>query len=211
MRTNSWLAILTVGQGLQLLQSEVHHSDLKDQLQKMDAAQAARDLVRDEKFDRAAAIAQRGQFAMWIQSPEGQTFDRWSRHAMIASQQLEDRQAAWEFAWYAQRQAEQGSLPPTNTTPSPPDRPWAHVPWHCELRGPQVHAVARQLDEFVSTAIQALPRPSELPPLSGLYFSYRIEDAERHQPLPPTARKLLEQFQVDDAQRVADLYAAGFR
>lgn len=211
MRTNTWLAILTVGQGLQVLQSQAHHADLKSQLQRMDSAQAERDQVRDKKFDRAAAIAQRGQFAMWIQSPEGQTFDRWSQHAVTASRQLEDRQAAWEFAWYAAHQAARETSPEATLTSFGASRPWDHYPWHRQLRGPQVHAVARQLDEFASSASEILPRPNELLPLTGVYFSHQPDEAERHTSLPQTVRELLKQFRADDELRVAALRADGFR
>lgn len=211
MRTNTWLAILTVGQGLQMLQSQAHHTDLKSQLRRMDSAQAERDQVRDKKFDRAAAIAQRGQFAMWIQSPEGQTFDRWSEHAVTASQQLEDRQSAWEFAWYATHQAARETS--SKATPAAFDtaRPWDHFPWHFQLRGPQVRTVARQLDEFASSVSEILPRPNELLPLTGVYFSHQPDEIERHQSLPRTVRELLEQFRIDDEERVAALRADGFR
>ena len=90
-------------------------------------------------------------------------------------------------------------------------RPWNHFPWHVKLRGPQVHAVAHQLDEFASSVSEILPRPHELLPLSGVYFSHQPNVIERHRSLPPAVRGLLEQFRADDEQRVAALRADGFR
>lgn len=61
--------------------------------------QAARDKERDERFAQAHEESQRGQFAMWIQTPDGQRFERWSHHALLASRDIDDRQVAWEIAW----------------------------------------------------------------------------------------------------------------
>lgn len=204
MRTNTWLA-------LQTLQAELHHAALRGQLNRINADQARRDQIRDEKFDRAAAIAQRGQFTMWIQSPEGQVFDRWATHASTASEQLEDRQAAWELAWYAEHLAALSSAPHDDPAPFGTNRPWDDFPWHSCLRGPQAPAVAQHINDFAERASETLPRPSELPPLAGLYFSHRIQDAEQQHPLPPSVRELLEAFHADDTQRVAALHADGFR
>lgn len=203
MRTNTWLAI-------QVVQAELNHFALRSQLNRIDAGQARRDQIRDEKFDRAAAIAQRGQFAMWLQSPEGQIFDRWTTHATTASQQLEDRQAAWELAWFAEHLAALSSAPHNDPPPFGTTRPWDDFPWHSHLQGPQVPAVAQQIDDFAARASETLPRPSELPPLAGLYFSYPVQDAEQQHPLPPAVRELLEAFHTDDVQRVAALHADGF-
>lgn len=50
-------------------------------------------------FAKAHAAAQQGQFAMWIPTPDGQRFERWSDHALEASRAIDDRQAAWDLAW----------------------------------------------------------------------------------------------------------------
>lgn len=204
MRTNTWLAI-------QVFQSELNHAALTRQLSHINADQARRDRIRDDKFARAAAIAQRGQFAMWLQSPEGQIFDRWATHATTASQQLEDRQTAWELAWYAEHLAALSSTPHDDTTPFGTNRPWDDFPWHSHLQGPQVLAVAQQINDYAERASETLPRPSELPPLAGLYFSYPVQDAEQQRPQPPAVRELLEAFHTDDIQHVAALHADGFR
>lgn len=202
MRTNTWLA-------LQIFQTEIHHTALMTQLDRISVEQARRDQIRDAKFDRAAAIAQRGQFTMWIQSPEGQVFDRWATHATTASQQLEDRQAAWEFAWFAEHQTALNSSPHGAPSPFGSDRPWDDFPWHRKLQGPQVSSIAQRIDDFAQRASEILPRPSELPPLAGLYFSFSVQDAEQHRQLPTSVRELLEAFHADDEHRVAALQADG--
>lgn len=60
---------------------------------------AARDRQRDEEFRHAASVANRGQFAMWIQSVEGQQYEKWARFAKLASEDIDDRVDAWEMAW----------------------------------------------------------------------------------------------------------------
>lgn len=211
MRTNTWLAILTVGQGLQMIQASGHHRELMGQLKQMDAAQAERDRVRDEKFDRAAAIAQRGQFAMWIQSPEGQIFERWAQHAIAASQQLEDRQTAWEFAWYAEQIAAWEADPEFGSAKFGSHRPWDDIRWHHQLEGPQVHAASRQLDLFAGRASELLPRPTDLFPLAGLYHTFDAAESQLDRPLPRALKDLIDRFREDDEARVSQLRADGFR
>lgn len=122
MRTNTWLGLIVFGQAVH---GHVAHRDAKlqrEQHAKIAAEQAARDRVRDEKFDSAMSGLHRGQFAMWVQTPDGERFEAWAQHALQASQALDDRQDAWELAWsevvrreeqqaqqqaQAQRQAEQ--------------------------------------------------------------------------------------------------------
>lgn len=216
MRTNTWLAIQTV-------QSEIHHHHLIGHLERAHAAQAERDRIRDEKFDRAALIAQRGQFAMWIQSPEGQIFDRWTTHASVASQEIEDRQSAWSMLMFAEYQSEfvgpnsatQGTSTETLTTSSTnspgEDYPWDTTPWHRHLIGPQVSVVSGMIDNFVQSASQTLPRPSDLIPLSGIYFSHSPDSFEPQRRLSSAASDLLERFHNDDSRRVESLRADGFR
>lgn len=84
MRTNTWLGIITLNQAAQTFQNE--------ELRK-------RDIARDAAFAKAHAAAQQGQFAMWIQTPDGQRFERWSHHALEVSRAIDDRQAAWDLAW----------------------------------------------------------------------------------------------------------------
>lgn len=88
MRTNTWLGLITLNQ-------------LGQQIQAGNIAreQKARDDARDEMFAKAQEAAQQGQFAMWIQTPDGKRFERWSRHALEASRAIDDRQAAWDLAW----------------------------------------------------------------------------------------------------------------
>lgn len=88
MRTNTWLAIITINQIT---------SDM--QARRLAQEQKTRDEARDAMFAKAHAAAQQGQFAMWIQTPDGQRFERWSHHALEASRAIDDRQAAWDLAW----------------------------------------------------------------------------------------------------------------
>lgn len=88
MRTNTWLAIISINQIL----SDVQARSLAQE-------QKTRDEARDAMFAKAHAAAQQGQFAMWIQTPDGQRFERWSHHALEASRAIDDRQAAWDLAW----------------------------------------------------------------------------------------------------------------
>lgn len=88
MRTNTWLGLIAINQSAQILQSSGHARK-----------QEARDKERDEKFAQAHEEARRGQFAMWIQSPDGQRFERWSHHALLTSRAIDDRQVAWDIAW----------------------------------------------------------------------------------------------------------------
>lgn len=84
MRTNTWLGLIALNQAVQTLQN--------DQMTK-------REIARDAAFAKAHAAAQQGQFAMWIQTADGQRFERWSHHALEASRAIDDRQAAWDLAW----------------------------------------------------------------------------------------------------------------
>lgn len=88
MRTNTWLGLIALNQVSQQLQAG-----------NIAREQKARDEERDEAFAKAHAAAQQGQFAMWVQSPDGQRFERWSEHALEASRAVDDRQAAWGLAW----------------------------------------------------------------------------------------------------------------
>lgn len=88
MRTNSWLGLIALGQMTQVLQAD-----------NIAREQRARDEARDAMFEKAAEAAQQGQFAMWIQTPDGQRFERWSYHALEASRAIDDRQVAWDLAW----------------------------------------------------------------------------------------------------------------
>lgn len=122
MRTNAWLGLIAFGQTVDRYVAQHDAKLQRDQLDRIAAEQAARDRVRDEKFDSAINGLHRGQFAMWIQTPDGERFETWAQHALQASQALDDRQDAWELAWSdvarreqervqqqaeAQRQAEQ--------------------------------------------------------------------------------------------------------
>lgn len=88
LRTNTWLGIIAVNQTGQYFQQKNIARD-----------QEARDKERDEKFAQAQEESRRGQFAMWIQTPDGQLFERWSHHALLASRAIDDRQVAWDLAW----------------------------------------------------------------------------------------------------------------
>lgn len=88
MRTNTWLSLIL------LQQVERSFYDTLDA-----KAQKERDEARDAMFAKAADAAQQGQFAMWVQTPDGQRFERWSHHALEASRAIDDRQAAWDLAW----------------------------------------------------------------------------------------------------------------
>lgn len=88
MRTNTWLGLVWLNQMTQVLQAD-----------NIAREQKARDEARDAMFAKAHEAAQQGQFAMWIQTPDGQRFERWSRHALEASRAIDDRQSAWALAW----------------------------------------------------------------------------------------------------------------
>lgn len=88
MRTNTWLGLITLNQVSQQLQAS-----------NIAREQKARDEARDEAFAKAHEAALQGQFAMWVQTPDGQRFERWSEHALEASRAIDDRQAAWDLAW----------------------------------------------------------------------------------------------------------------
>ncbi|MBM7501094.1 hypothetical protein JOD52_001934 [Brachybacterium muris] len=88
MRTNTWLGLIFLTQ-----------VDQKFQDRRIAKEQKARDEARDAMFAQAHAAAQQGQFAMWIQTPDGQRFERWSHHALEALRAIDDRQDAWELAW----------------------------------------------------------------------------------------------------------------
>lgn len=88
MRTNTWLGLIAINQSAQIIQSS-----------RLSREQEARDKERDEKFAQAQEESRRGQFAMWIQTPDGQLFERWSGHALLASRAIDDRQVAWDRAW----------------------------------------------------------------------------------------------------------------
>lgn len=88
MRTNTWLGLIAINQSAQIIQSN-----------RLAREQEARDKERDEKFAQAQEESRQGQFAMWIQTPDGQLFERWSRHALLASRAIDDRQIAWDLAW----------------------------------------------------------------------------------------------------------------
>jgi DNA segregation ATPase FtsK/SpoIIIE-like protein len=88
MRTNTWLGLIALNQMTQVLQAD-----------NIARAQKARDDERDAAFAKAQEAAQQGQFAMWIQTPDGQRFERWSHHALEASRAIDDRQIAWDLAW----------------------------------------------------------------------------------------------------------------
>ena len=88
MRTNTWLGLIFLNQMTQVLQAD-----------RIAHAQKVRDEARDAMFAKAHEAAQRGQFAMWIQTPDGQRFERWSQHALEASRAIDDRQVAWDLAW----------------------------------------------------------------------------------------------------------------
>lgn len=133
MRTNTWLGLILLGQQVDSFERTLdakrqrdQHDQIaaeeREQRNRIAAEQAARDRVRDEKFDSAMSGLRRGQFAMWVQTPDGERFEAWAQHALQASQALDDRQDAWELAWsdvarreeeraqrqaQAQRQAEQ--------------------------------------------------------------------------------------------------------
>lgn len=66
---------------------------------RIEGRQIARDRARNEAFRRGTDITHRGQFAMWIQTPEGQQYEKWSRHAYRVSTDIDDRLDAWELAW----------------------------------------------------------------------------------------------------------------
>lgn len=119
MRTNTWLGLILLGQQADSLQRnmdakrqrEQHGqiaADEREQRNRMAAEQAARDRVRDEKFDSAMSGLHRGQFAMWVQTPDGERFEAWAQHALQASQALDDRQDAWELAWSDVARREEG-------------------------------------------------------------------------------------------------------
>lgn len=99
MRTNTWLGLLAVGQAAQSFEMRRATSTLQGMLTEFAEQQRARDEVRDLQFAQAHLAAQRGQFAMWIQTPEGKIFDAWSVEARAVSRALDDRQTAWEAAW----------------------------------------------------------------------------------------------------------------
>lgn len=88
MRTNTWLGLIAFGQVMQGLQAE-----------SISRQQRERDEARDAMFAEAAEAAQQGQFALWIQTPDGRRFEQWSHHALEASRAMDDRQAAWDLAW----------------------------------------------------------------------------------------------------------------
>lgn len=109
MRTNTWLGLMFFGDTVDSITRSLEAKVQRDQLDRIAAAQAARDQVRDEKFDQAMSGLHRGQFAMWIQTADGERFEAWAGHALQASQALDDRQDAWELAWVEieQRRREQ--------------------------------------------------------------------------------------------------------
>lgn len=99
MRTNTWLGLISYGQAMHGYVARRDAKLQREQHDKIAAEQAARDRVRDEKFDSAMSGLHRGQFAMWVQTPDGERFEAWAQHALQASQALDDRQDAWELAW----------------------------------------------------------------------------------------------------------------
>lgn len=121
MRTNTWLGLIFFGQAVE---GHIAHRDAKlqreqqneiaaeqrEQRSRIAAEQAARDRVRDEKFDSAMSGLHRGQFAMWVQTPDGERFEAWAQHALQASQALDDRQDAWELAWSDVARREEGRV-----------------------------------------------------------------------------------------------------
>lgn len=199
MRTNTWL-------GIQVLQSELNSQALRIQINKVAKAQAQRDAERDAKFDRAAAVAQSGQFAMWIQTPEGQVFDRWARHAVEASRELEDRQAAWEHLWWRLKTNHYRAA--NFTRQENFQQQFRH--WHHELDAQQVRVVSSMLDNFLNSASQEFPRPENLLPLSGIFFTQRVGDFSGEGDLPPMARDLLGRFSIEDERRIDLLRSDGF-
>ncbi|MGP5268059.1 hypothetical protein ACTXLV_13950 [Brachybacterium alimentarium] len=102
MRTNTWLGLIALNQMTQVLQTGNIARDQK-----------ARDEARDAMFATAHEAAKQGQFAMWIQTPDGQRFERWSRHALEASRAIDDRQVAWDLAWEQEFLEQQETAKPT--------------------------------------------------------------------------------------------------
>lgn len=94
MRTNTWLALMTLNQ--------ITDSWQRDSIARR---QAERDRARDEKFQKAADASLRGQFAMWVQTDDGKQFEKWARFAKLASRDIDDRQDAWELAWQVENEA----------------------------------------------------------------------------------------------------------
>lgn len=94
MRTNAWLAWMTFNQITDSWQQD-----------RIASQQAERDRMRDEQFQKVADASLRGQFAMWIQTGDGEQFEKWARFAKLASRDIDDRQDAWELAWQIENQA----------------------------------------------------------------------------------------------------------
>lgn len=101
MRTNTWLGLIWLNQLTDSMQSA-----------QINREQRARDESRDQMFEKAHEEATRGQFAMWIQTPDGQLFERWSNHALLASRAIDDRRIAWDLVWEQDLQARRDSARP---------------------------------------------------------------------------------------------------
>jgi hypothetical protein len=99
VRTNTWLGLILFNQLVDGLADDRRARQATEQREQLARDQADRDQIRDEKFDNAVSLFNRGQFAMWIQTGDGRTFEQWTDHALVASRALDDRQDAWELAW----------------------------------------------------------------------------------------------------------------
>lgn len=206
MRTNAWLGLIAFGQTVDQYVAQHYAKLQRDQLDRIAAEQAARDRVRDEKFDSAINGLHRGQFAMWIQTPDGERFETWAQHALQASQALDDRQDAWELAWSdvarreqervqqqaeAQRQAEQsryvaGRFVPVERRDFSRDRQLALLAAVVSLVGLALITafVSLAMPRYEGTALHYASWILIVPFLGGLaaslYFGYRWWSAPKN-------------------------------